>query len=126
MSGNPNIEQALVRPKWGIIGAISGAILASVCCIGPLVLLTLGVSGAWISNLTLLAPYRPYIIVVTLAFLGFGFFAVYRKPKADQCETGSYCANPKSDKVNKIALWAATVIVVGLIGFTYLAPYLLG
>jgi mercuric ion transport protein len=28
------------------------AILASTCCLGPLVLITLGVSGAWISNLT--------------------------------------------------------------------------
>jgi len=39
------------------------AILASTCCLGPLVLITLGVSGAWISNLTLLEPYQPLFIV---------------------------------------------------------------
>jgi mercuric ion transport protein len=32
------------------------AILASTCCLGPLVLVALGVSGAWIGNLTLLEP----------------------------------------------------------------------
>ena len=32
------------------------AILASACCLGPLVLVTLGFSGAWIGNLTVLEP----------------------------------------------------------------------
>ena len=38
------------------------AILASTCCLGPLVLITLGFSGAWIGNLTALEPYRPIFI----------------------------------------------------------------
>ncbi len=35
------------------------ALLASACCLGPLVLVVLGFSGAWIGNLTALEPYRP-------------------------------------------------------------------
>ncbi|MFV2325740.1 mercuric transporter MerT family protein, partial [Escherichia coli] len=38
------------------------AILASTCCLGPLVLVALGFSGAWIGNLTVLEPYRPLFI----------------------------------------------------------------
>ena len=38
------------------------AILASACCLGPLVLIALGFSGAWIGNLTVLEPYRPIFI----------------------------------------------------------------
>lgn len=34
------------------------AILASTCCLGPLVLVALGFSGAWIGNLTVLEPYH--------------------------------------------------------------------
>ena len=45
------------------------AILASTCCLGPLVLITLGFSGAWIGNLTALEPYRPIFIGVALVAL---------------------------------------------------------
>jgi MerT mercuric transport protein len=44
------------------LGGILGAIAASSCCIAPLVLFSLGISGAWIGNLTALAPYQPYFI----------------------------------------------------------------
>ncbi len=42
------------------------AIVASTCCLGPLVLVALGLSGAWIGNLTLLEPYRPFFIASRL------------------------------------------------------------
>ena len=47
------------RKSWFATGGMVGAILASTCCIAPLVLLTLGISGAWIGNLTALEPYKP-------------------------------------------------------------------
>ena len=63
-------------------GGILGAIAASTCCIVPLILFSLGVSGAWIGNLTALEPYKPIFIIMTLGFLGYGYWMVYRKPKA--------------------------------------------
>ena len=62
-------------------GSIIGAVLASTCCIAPLLLITLGVSGAWMGSLTALAPYQGYFIAATLVFLGSGFWYVYWKPK---------------------------------------------
>ena len=41
------------------VGGVIGAVLASSCCIGPLLLVTLGASGAWIGNLTALKTYQP-------------------------------------------------------------------
>ncbi len=108
--------------KWGLFGAILAAITASVCCVGPLVLLALGVSGAWIGNLTALEPYRPIFAVLAFGFLGFAFYRVYRKPKAEECEDGSYCANPRTDRINKTVLWIVTVAIVGLLAFPYVAP----
>ncbi len=62
-------------------GGILGALAASSCCIVPLVLFGLGVSGAWIGNLTRLAPYQPCFIVATLGFLGAGYWLVFRDSK---------------------------------------------
>lgn len=103
------------------VGGILGAVLASTCCIGPLLLVTLGVSGAWIGNLSALAPYQPIFIAATLGFLGFGYWQVYIKPKK-VCEDGSYCASPTSDRVVKIALWAATGLVIVALTIDFWAP----
>src|ERR1700726_2683784 len=59
-------------------GGLLGALAASSCCILPLALFGLGVSGAWIGNFTRLAPYQPYFIAATLMFLGCGYWLVYR------------------------------------------------
>ena len=60
------------------VGGLLGALGASSCCLLPLVLFGLGVSGAWIGNLTQLAPYQPFFIAATLACLGYGYWLVYR------------------------------------------------
>ena len=62
-------------------GGLFGALAASSCCILPLALFGLGVSGAWIGNFTQLAPYQPYFVATTLCFLGYGYWLVYRSSK---------------------------------------------
>jgi len=110
------------QKKLFAAGSVFGAILASACCIAPLLLITLGVSGAWMSNLTLLAPYQGYFITATLLFLAAGFWYVYWKPKKD-CADGSYCASPTSDRVVKIALWVATALIALALGVNFILPY---
>ncbi len=103
------------------MGSLIGAILASSCCIVPLVLVTLGASGAWIGNLTGLEPYKPVFALITFAFLGFGYWQIYRKP-AMACKEGSYCASPASDRIVKGALWVATALVVLALTIDFWAP----
>lgn len=105
-------------------GSLIGAVLASSCCIGPLLLLSLGISGAWISNLTALASYQPLILTVTFLFLGAGFWKTYQKPKII-CEDGSYCASSISDRVSKIALWLAVLLVIAALAVNFLVPVFL-
>jgi mercuric ion transport protein len=105
-------------------GGLVGAVLASSCCIGPLLLLSVGVSGAWIGNLTALAPYQPLFIAITVVFLAAGFWRVYRKPKV-ACEEGSYCATPTSSRALKLALWVATVLAIAALSVNVLVPRLL-
>jgi len=109
------------KHNWGIIGAVATAIAASACCIGPFVLLLLGVSGAWIGGLTLLEPFRPYLTALTLGLLGVAFYRVYRTPK-EECTPGSACAIPKSRRRNKIVLWVMSVLVLGLLISPYVLP----
>ena len=54
-------------------GGVIGAILASSCCIVPLLFVMLGVSGAWIGSLTALEPYKPVFAGIALVFIGLGF-----------------------------------------------------
>lgn len=113
MDGESNIstlDHLDQRRGWLAAGGLTGAILASSCCIVPLVLLSLGVGGAWIGNLAALEPWKPYLIAVSVILLGLGFWYTYlRKPPL--CKDGSYCARPSSSAITKCALWLAAIIV---------------
>lgn len=119
---NPSVFKPKSGSKLGITGAVIGAIGASICCIGPLVLLALGIGGAWVGSLAAFDAYRPIFSLLTLGFLGFAFYRVYRKPKAEECAPGSYCEHPKSNRIIKISLWVVTVLALGLLSFPYVAP----
>ena len=106
------------------LGGILAALGAASCCVVPFVLFTLGITGAWISNLTALHAYQPIFAAVTAGFLGYGFYLVYRKPKV-ACADGSYCAKPSSARIAKIGLWTATILVIIALGFPKLAPLFL-
>jgi mercuric ion transport protein len=105
-------------------GGILGALAVSSCCILPLVLFSLGVSGAWIGSFTQLAPFQPYFIAATTACLGYGYWLVYRSSKA-ACREGEACARPIPNRLVKFGLILATALVIAAIGFDFLAPLFL-
>lgn len=109
------------KQSWFAAGGVIGAILASTCCVAPLALLMLGVSGAWIGTLTALEPYKPYFGAVALIFIGLGFRQVYFKTKP-ACVDGSYCAKPQSSFITQSALWLATALVLLALTINWWAP----
>jgi mercuric ion transport protein len=112
------------RPELAAAGGMLGALAASSCCILPLVLFSLGVSGAWIGNFTRLAPYQPFFIGATLLFLGSGYWLVYRSG-ARACTKGETCAQSLPNRVVKAMLILATVLVVAALGLDFIAPFFL-
>ena len=106
------------------LGGVLAALGAASCCVVPFALFTLGISGAWISNLTALEPYQPIFASVAFGFLGYGFYLVYRKRRVD-CAEGSYCAKPSSGRIAKIGLWTATILIAIALGFPKIAPLFL-
>lgn len=117
-----NGDRVSKEANWIAAGALIGAGLASACCVVPLLLVMLGISGAWIANLTALEPYKPYVATMTLALLAYGFWHVYFKPKSP-CEAGSYCARPRSARTTKIVLWLGLAIVIVALTLNWWAPY---
>lgn len=114
------VDRELKR-NFAATGGVIGAVLASSCCIGPLVLITLGASGAWIGNLTALKTYQPLFVLMTLGFLGIGFWQVYGRAKMSRAD-GSSCATPRSDRLVKGALWLATLLVALALSIDLWAP----
>src|SRR6266436_2879184 len=105
-------------------GGLLGALAASSCCILPLLLFGLGVSGAWIGNFTRLAAYQPYFIAATVAFLGYGYWLVYRS-STRPCADGKACARRLPNRIVKTSLIFATILVVAALGLDFIAPLLL-
>lgn len=96
------------------------ALLAGTCCLGPLVLVTLGVSGAWIADLQWFEPYRPAFVAVALAALGWGGWRVYR-PAA--CAPGGACAVPWVRRAYRAAFWLAAALLLAVLVSPYLARF---
>ena len=109
-------------PKWSMAGAVAAAAGASACCVGPLLLLAMGVGGAWIGNLTAMERYRPIWMAATLVFLWLAFVRAYRKPKEEVCAPGATCPQDAGRR-NKVLLWIVTALVLGLLALPYVIPY---
>ncbi|MGV6820385.1 MAG: mercuric transporter MerT family protein [Parvularcula sp.] len=97
--------------RWLATGGIVGALLASSCCILPLVLVSLGVSGAWIGSLTALDAYKPIFIGIAAVFIAAGFRRVYFQ-NTQPCDDQSACARPSTARLTKAALWISAILVL--------------
>ncbi len=94
--------------------ALISSVVASACCIGPL-LFAAGAGGFALASLT---KFRPFFIALSFLLLGLAFYATYRK-KPGACAPGEQCSPLARNKRNKIALWLVTVVVLALIGLPY-------
>lgn len=108
-----------VKNKTGLFigtGVIAG-LLASLCCIGPLVLTILGVSGA--AFLAKFDIVRTPLIFLVLGSFSFAGYSLYKKRQ--ECESNSICADPKKYRKMIIAYWIGLVVaILGLI-----SPYII-
>lgn len=111
------------EPKSGRGPLITGgvaAVLASACCLGPLVLLGLGVSGAWIGNLAALEPYRPLFIGAALVALAFAWRRIYRP--AQDCQPSDVCAVPQVRTAYKVVFWLVALLILVALAFPFVLP----
>ena len=112
-----------LKLRGSLVAGVLAAIGASVCCVGPLVLLTLGIGGAWIANLTALEPMRPWFIAATLIFLGLAFRRLYLQPQV--CEPGVPCAEPLVIRRQRAIFWVVVLALLALLAVPWLVSLFL-
>jgi len=103
-----------------LLGGLA-AILASTCCLGPLLLVALGLSGAWIGNLTKLEPYRPFFIAGALIALFFAGRHIFRP--AEDCKPGEVCAVPRTRRIYRVLFVTVSVLVLIALVFPYVVKF---
>lgn len=101
-----------------LVGALA-AITASLCCVVPLVLVTLGVGGAWVASLSRFEPLRPIFVVITLVMLALAWRKLYRPA---QCEPGKVCADPGIQRRQRVIFWIVSAFILVLLVFPWFAP----
>lgn len=107
---------------WAALASVAAAVGASLCCIGPLLFVSLGVGAGLASTFE---PLRPLFSVLTLLGLGIGFYVVYgRRPSAARCAPGESCEAPDRRR-DRLILWTATVLALLFWSFTYWSALLL-
>lgn len=113
------------RSGWAATSAgVLGALAMTSCCILPLVLVSLGVTGVFIGQLTALYAYKWVTLSLATLALGYGFWKAYRPVPANSCGTGA-CARPVDRGVMRALLWSALSVVLLALAFPYVAPRIL-
>jgi mercuric ion transport protein len=114
------LDSASQSGRLPLLAGGAAALLASTCCIGPLVLVLLGISGAWIGNLTLLEPYRPLFIGAALIALFVAYRRIFQPDHA--CSPGEVCAAPQVRKTYKMIFVSVLILVLIAVTYPYIAP----
>ena len=109
--------------EWASMGgALVAGLGASVCCIGPVLLVSLGLGGAAFA--VAFEPYRPWLIGVTVLLLGISFYLVYRPSPSEACGPDGECTEPSRRTGLKVLLWTVTVLVLAALTFPYYVEYI--
>ncbi|MHB1527986.1 MAG: mercuric transporter MerT family protein [Acidiferrobacteraceae bacterium] len=116
---HPEPPQVNTSIQGGLVATVVAGLLASVCCVGPLILVVLGVGGAWVADLTALDPIRPWLTGATLVLLGFAHYRYWRR----RWQTARDC--PPHAGRQALWLWLASFVVLGLLAAPYVLPSLM-
>lgn len=111
----------VLNTKTTLIGGVLAGIGASACCIGPLLLLSMGIGGAWIAHLTALEPYRPVFIALTVLFLGWTFWKLYLVPQS--CAIDDNCIADRTRKAQRVLFWVLLPVVLLLVVSPWILPF---
>ncbi len=109
--------------RSSLVAGSLAAVGASLCCVAPLVLLSLGIGGAWIANLTALEPYRPALIGVTLLFLALAFRKLYLVPQT--CVPDAPCADTSVIARQRVIFWMVALLLLALLAVPWVAQFFL-
>lgn len=118
------IAQPPASPKTLTGALLAGALatlLASACCLGPLLLVLLGVSGAWIGSLSALEAYQPFFIGVSVVALSLAAWRLWMPAAA--CPTDRPCTKPPVLRAYRLVFVGVLVLLLLVLGFPLIAHW---
>lgn len=118
LKNSPNTKPTGIR--GGMIAAVITGLLASACCVGPLILVVLGVGGAWVADLRILDPLRPWLMGAALIFLTYAHIRYWQRRRQEAA-----CGCPTENSHQALWLWLGTVLVAAAFIAPYALPYFL-
>ena len=98
------------------------AVFSTACCFGPLLLITLGVSGATAARMELLAPFQPFFAAATILLGGWAFHRLYIQPR--RCAPGTECENPDALSAQRKLFWFVVMLIAAMALFPAFSEYL--
>ena len=101
-------------------GSLFTGLLASACCIGPLLLGAVGLGSLGFA--AALAPLRPWLLGLTAALLATGFYHAYRPQRGEACAADGACARPASRRGTRVLWWVVAALALGLATFPNWSP----
>ncbi len=107
-----------------LIGGAVAAIAASACCLGSLILVSLGIGGAWILNLTMLEPYRPIFIGIAFICMTLAYRKIYIAKPANACLPNTLCAKPQTNRNYRVIFSVVSALVLIALLYPYFVIFL--
>jgi mercuric ion transport protein len=108
--------------KIALGGGIIAAITSSLCCLGPLVFVGLGLGGFVAAGM--FEKWRPVFLIATVALLALAWCLTYRKP-GGACVSGATLADGPAPKGSKVVLWCSTAVALTAAAFPNFAASIL-
>jgi len=105
-----------------LTGGVIAGLAASICCIGPLVLVALGLGGAAAGLIQFFTPLRDFFIGLALLFLGLAAYRLFYVPRV--CAPGTACADPRTLRNQRLLFIGVVIVVAALVAFPWYAVYL--
>lgn len=112
---------AVKKENLSSLGSITAALLAASCCIGPLIFIIFGTSVGFLSRLTVLSPYRPYMLGAAFIMLGYSFWNLYIKKADCSCK-----ADIRSRRIARAIFWAAAAALIISASYLKVVTWLAG
>lgn len=120
----PSLEstERAERKKLGLMAvAVVSSVVASTCCLLPLMLVLAGITGAWMTTLRFLEPVTPLFNGIAVAALSWAGYLVFRPQK--ECVVPESEACGKSQHSTKWIFLVCTLFIAALLIFPVIAPY---